>query len=473
MKKQIFKLKTISVLIVLIFLTNVSAQHASSAANDAARLMGEIQQSLKARNHDEVIEKATRLLVLMPKSSDVYVVRGTGYMLKGETEKAVADFNKGFELGINPKMEVSTRKLRAIAQFKLKRYDEAIEDFSFLIQKESGDFRAYLQRGWSFFYKGNHRAAVADFDSTLKLSPQEKGVRRYRAVSHYELGNYEKAVEDINEEIRINPAPLAEVYKTRANAYRKLGKTELAEADEKKFAEMAEMNVKRSDQPSQLNVAPKPQAKLEELIEKAQGHFGRHEWDAAIQGYNEIISLLGDDSEGLYAVYFSRGRCFYEKGNLERALVDYNEVIKRRPDLSGGFTFRGEVYLKKNELDLALSDFTRAIKLDSTDILAYRRRAEAYNLKQDYDNAVKDCGDVIRLDPKYQSAWYLRADSYFKKGDFKAALKDITEYIKLKNTDAEAYSFRAKIYRKLNDEKAAEADEKRAVMLTDSTEINE
>lgn len=469
MKNQIFKLKAVTVLIVLIFLSNASAQQAASARSEADRLASEIQQSLKARNGGEVVEKATRLMELMPKSSDVYVVRGTGYMIEGEKEKAVADFNKAFEMGINPKMEVSTRKLRAIALFQLKKYDEAISDFSFLIKNDASDFRAYLQRGWSFFYKGNHQSALADFDSALKLSPQEKGVRRYRAVSHYELGNYEKAVEDINEEIKINPAPLAEVYKTRANAYRKLGKIELAEADEKKFAEM---NVKTSESPVQRDVAP-PLAKLEELLEKSQNHFGKREWDAAIQGYNEIIRMLGDDSEGLYAVYFSRGRCFYEKGNLERALADYNEVIRRRPDLSGGFTFRGEVYLRRNDLDSALSDFTKAIKLDSNDILAYRRRAEVYNLKKDYDNAIKDCGDVIRIDPKYQSAWYLRADSHFKKSDFKAALKDISEYIRLESTNGEAYSFRARIHRKLNDEKSAAEDEKRAIVLNNSSEINE
>lgn len=469
MKKTIFKLKAITFLIVLIFLSNASAQEAALSTEESKRLMAEIQVSLRAEKHDEVIEKSTRLLAIAPKSADVYILRGASFMIKGEKEKAINDFSQGLQFGLSPQMEIAARKMRAIVLFQTKKYDEAIPDYSFLIQKESSDFRGYVQRGWCFFYKGNHQAAIADFDSSLKLSPQEKGIRRYRAISHYRLGNYEKAVEDASEEIKINPGALAEVYKTRANAYRKLGKIELAESDEKKFAEMSAKSSSAGE------VSPKSnfQAKLEELIEKSQDHFRKGEWDAAIRAYNEIIELLGESDKALYAIYFSRGRCFYEKGNLDRALADYNEVIKRRPDLAGGFTFRGEVYLRRNELDSALDDFTRAIKLDSTDILAYRRRAEVYNLKKDYDNAVKDCDDVIRLDPKYQSAWYLRADSYFEKGDFKAALKDISEYIRLDDTSAKAYSLRAKTYRKLNDEKAAVADEKRAAELNNGRQSHE
>ncbi len=472
MKKQIFKLQAIAILIVSILLSNAAAQQDTSKSpqqNEVERLLTGIVQSLKSRDYDGMIEQSNRLLVLLPKSGDIYVFRGTGFVMKGEMEKGVADLTKGLELGVSPRAEVSTYKLRGVSLYQLKRYDEAIRDFNFLIQKDAGDFRAYVYRGSALAYKGNHQAALADFDSVIKLNPREKSVYRLRAVSHYQLGNYEKAIEDASEEIKINPEAHPETYKTRADAYRKLGKTELADADAKKFEELRA----KTPSPARQQQQESAQVRLEKLIEKAQDHFGKREWDAAIAVYDEIINLLGDNSEGLYAVYFSRGRCFYEKGNLDRALADYNEVIKRRPDLSGGFTFRGEVYLQRNQLDLAVTDFTRAIKLNSSDILAYRRRAEAYNLKKDFDNAVKDCNEIIRLDPSYQSGWYWRADSYFQKGDYKAALNDITEFIRLDNLNGAGYSLRAKVYRKLNDDKAADADEKRAILLANNSQSHE
>jgi len=198
MKKRIFKLKAISVLIVLILLSNVSAQEASPE-DEVKQLMAQIESSLKARNHDDVIDKSTKLLAIKPKFGDIYAIRGTAYMMKGDKEKALADFSQGIKLGVNPKMAVAAHKMRAILLYQAKRYDEAIQDFSFLIEKEPSEFRAYVQRGWSFFYKGNHQAALADFDAALKLNPQETGIRRFRAQSHYQLGNYEKAVEDISE----------------------------------------------------------------------------------------------------------------------------------------------------------------------------------------------------------------------------------------------------------------------------------
>jgi tetratricopeptide (TPR) repeat protein len=468
MKKRIFNPAVVFIFTALIFLSNVAAQEASQA-EEGRRLMAEMQASLKEGRHDDVIQKSTRLLEISPKSADVYIVRGASFLATGEKEKAVADFSQGLRLGLTPKMEVAAHMMRSLTLFQLKRYEEAIKDYTFLIQADSSDFRGYVQRGWSFFYLGNHQAAIADFDSALKLSPHETGIRRYRAISHNHLGNYEKAIEDITEEIKINPQALAEVYKIRAESYRKLGKIELAEADEKKFTEKSA----HVPPPVPVKPAPSPQSRLVELFDKAQNHFQKNEWDAAIQTYNELLNLLGADHESAYGVYFARGRSFYEKGNLDAALADYNEVIKRRPNLASGYTFRGEVYIRKNQLDSAIGDFTKAVKLDAADILAFSRRAEAYNLKKDYDNAVKDSTEVIRLDPNFKSAWFWRANSYFEKGDFQAALKDISEYIRLDDNRIEAYSFRAKIHRKLKDEKAAFADEKKAEDLKNGSQIHE
>jgi tetratricopeptide (TPR) repeat protein len=460
MNKQNFKIVVLLLNFFLVFYA-VQAQENPRAA-EAQQLLNQALASLTEEKYDDTIEKITKVLEIYPKSGDIYSIRALAYKGKNDNDKAIDDLTKALSLQISPDGELRSRKLRGMMFYEKKKYDEAIKDLDFAIAKDSSDFRAFVFRGWSYYFKSDYEPAIADFNAALKLSPQEKEIRRFRAQAYFYLGNYEKAIEDINEELRVNKTPAAEAYKIRANAYRKLGKNDLAEADEKKFVELGG-KIEQNIQPK------KPQTgedKLKGLLEKSQKHFENEEWDSAIQVFTEIISFLDKTDENLYAVYFARGRSFYQSEKYDLALSDYNEVIKRRPDLSDGYTFRGEVYIVQNQLDLALFDFNKAIRIDPKNILAYRRRAEVYSLKKEYDKVIKDCDEVLKLDPKFMSAWFYRAEAYFEKGNYQAALSDISEYIKLESSNSGAYSFRAKVYRKLGEEKLAKADEQKAEQLS-------
>lgn len=58
-----------------------------------------------------------------------------------------------------------------------------------------------------------------------------------RGICHYILGNSDKAVEDMGKVIAIDPK-WVNAYKVRGAAYTKLGKLDLAAADQKKVAEL-------------------------------------------------------------------------------------------------------------------------------------------------------------------------------------------------------------------------------------------
>lgn len=459
MNKKLFKL-SILFLNLLFFITALQAQEDPRKA-EADRLIKQALVSLQEKRYDNSIEDLNKVLEIYPNSGEIYGMRALALMGKNEKEKAIDDVTKALSLPISPASEIRNRKMRGMLFYQTKRYDEAIKDFDVAISKNPADFKDFLFRGWSYFYSNKFEPAIADFNSALKISPGEIGIRRFRAQAYNNLGEYDKAVEDITEELRINQKPPAEAYKIRANAYRKLGKIEAAEADEKKFVELGG-TIEPNIPPKKVQTS---QEKLGELLQKSQQHFEHKEWDSAIQILNEIIALLDKNDENLYAIYFVRGRSLYEKEKYAEALNDYNEVIRRKPDMADGYTFRGEVYIKQNQLDLALFDFNKAIRLDPKNILAFRRRAEVAFLKKEYDNAIKDCDEVLRQDPKFLSAWFWRAEAYFEKNDYKAALSDISEFMKLENSNPDAYLFRAKVYRKLGDKKSAKADEEKAEQL--------
>jgi tetratricopeptide (TPR) repeat protein len=450
----------IKLLLILVLLCSLDFFAQTNPQNEAQKLLEDIAVSLRDKKYDEVIFKANRVIELSPKSGDVYTIRGMAYFFKTEREKAVVDFTKALELGVEPALEVSTYQIRATALFQLKRYDEAIKDYNILIQNDPADFRGFVYRGWSFFHKKAYEPAIRDFDSALKLNPNAPGVRRFRGDAHLSLGNYEKAVQDATDEMRLSPKE-AESYKIRAAAYRKLGKLKEAEADEKTFDTMSRPTGAGVQQAADQT----PEQKLDQLLEAGKKHFDNQEYDAAINIYGEVLELIGSDSKSAFAIYFIRGRSFYEKGDLDSALKDYNTVIMQSPDLANGYVFRGEIYLKRKQYESALKDFTKALELDSKDLLAYRRRSEVYYLTQEYDNAIKDATEVLKIDPKYQSGWYYRAVSYLEKGDYQSAVGDFNEFIKLEPSVAHAFESRAEALRKLGKVKEAEADEKKAAEL--------
>jgi tetratricopeptide (TPR) repeat protein len=64
---------------------------------------------------------------------------------------------------------------------------------------------------------------------------------------------------------------------------------------------------------------------------------------------------------------------------MEKALADYNELIRLYPDDADAYKLRGDLNLSQGDLAKALSDYTAAIKCDpGSNSSAYLARANAY-----------------------------------------------------------------------------------------------
>jgi tetratricopeptide (TPR) repeat protein len=55
---------------------------------------------------------------------------------------------------------------------------------------------------------------------------------------------------------------------------------------------------------------------------------------------------------------------YFSKGDYDRALTDYDQVIQLDPRLALPYTNRGNVYVNKGDYDGALIDYNQAIQLD-------------------------------------------------------------------------------------------------------------
>ena len=99
------------------------------------------------------------------------------------------------------------------------------------------------------------------------------------------------------------------------------------------------------------------------------------QWDKAIGDYDEAIRLKPDFAFALN----NRGNAYYGKGHFDRAIKDYDLAIRLKPDFSEAFGNRGNVYRKKGQIARAIKDYDKAIKLDSQEADYYNDRSEAYS----------------------------------------------------------------------------------------------
>jgi tetratricopeptide (TPR) repeat protein len=109
------------------------------------------------------------------------------------------------------------------------------------------------------------------------------------------------------------------------------------------------------------------------------------------------------------------------KGDLERAIVDFDAAIKLDPKLAVAYHDRGTAYGLRGDNDRAIADFTAAIKLDPKNAVAFNNRGFAYRNKGETDKALADFSDAIGLDPKYQVA-YFNPIAFYDRHEFDRAL---------------------------------------------------
>jgi tetratricopeptide (TPR) repeat protein len=127
--------------------------------------------------------------------------------------------------------------------------------------------------------------------------------------------------------------------------------------------------------------------------------------DRQIRGCTQIIERGKRESmEWRSYAYYNLGLAYQKKGEVDRAIADYNKAIKLDPKYAGAYLNRGAAYYRKGEVDRAIADYNKAIKLDPNDANAYNNRGAAYQKKGDKDQAIADFRKALEIDPSHQNA---------------------------------------------------------------------
>jgi lipoprotein NlpI len=128
--------------------------------------------------------------------------RGNAYYVKGDNDKAIADYSEAIRL--NPK-DAAVFSHRGSAYLAKGQHDRAIADYSQAIQLNPKDATAFNNRGNAYYANGDHERAIADYNQVIQIDP--KNARSYlnRGLANLYLGASAKAQADLNQASALDP----------------------------------------------------------------------------------------------------------------------------------------------------------------------------------------------------------------------------------------------------------------------------
>ncbi len=129
------------------------------------------------------------------------------------------------------------------------------------------------------------------------------------------------------------------------------------------------------------------------LHQQAAEAVDAEKYEDAIKLYASLIDGNVDDA----IAYFGRGTAYSAQGDHDRAIADFDEVIRIDPKAAQAFYVRAISWAQKNEVDRAIADCTSAIELDAKQRGAYELRAELWTKKGEPEKAEKDKAAAAEL----------------------------------------------------------------------------
>ena len=188
---------------------------------------------------------------------------------------------------------------------------------------------------------------------------------------------------------------------------------------------------------------------------------GKEDLRLAVQYYDKAIEM--DVSLSLKDAYYHRSDAKFRSGDLQGALADANEAVKRNPDNIINFWLRGIIKSTNRDWPGAIADYDRVIEINPQYAAAYYNRGIAKRKSGDLPGAIADYDRVIEINPQYAPAYNNRGIANSKLGHHEDAIADYDRAIEINPQDAIAYNNRGNAKDELGDHEDAIADYDRAI----------
>ena len=182
---------------------------------------------------DKAIEDFNRAISIKPDHAYYFISRGRIYYNLKEFGETIEDFKTAIQ--INPEISCFryddvytpyTSWLNRLCDRK-SNYLKRVEKLSKDIRRNQHDASRYFKRGKAYYELGHfdashYPAALADFNESLQLEPNNENVLVYRGLTLIKLQQYDSAIDAFSRALSLKPDYLS-AYKYRGIAYYEKG----------------------------------------------------------------------------------------------------------------------------------------------------------------------------------------------------------------------------------------------------------
>lgn len=148
------------------------------------------------------------------KSHCFFLLGDIYYHVYSEKEKAESFYKKSLEL--YPEHQAARDVLKSIVDDNMAQgakglsiekgvefgkrgmHDEAIVEFTRIINAEPNNANAYVNRGLAYRMKGEIDQAISNYDQAIEISPDSPNLYNVRAIAYFLKQNYSKSWDDIH-----------------------------------------------------------------------------------------------------------------------------------------------------------------------------------------------------------------------------------------------------------------------------------
>jgi len=248
---------------------------------------------------------------------------------------------------------------------------------------------AFLDRGLLFLRLGDFETAIPAFTDALDLRPDFSQAYFWRGRAHHRMqdfdheivpgidrgADFESALADYNQTIRLDPENIW-AYISRSLLHQETGNFALAMGDRSQAIRLDPNNALAYVNSGTLHNA-----------------MGNH--TQAIADFDKALHI----DPNYAAAYYNRGFTHKAMGNHALAIADLTEAIRLNPHYAVAYNNRGAAHNAMGNHALAIADLTEAIRLDPNFAAAHINRGAAHNARGNLNRAIADFETALRIEP--------------------------------------------------------------------------
>jgi tetratricopeptide (TPR) repeat protein len=297
---------------------------------------------------------------------------------------------------------------------KKGNFERALEEYNKALEKEPYPGRVYLNKGIIYFRLGDYQRAEQEFLKELEVDPMDERSYNNLSVLYRLQGKPDQAIENAQRAIQVKPY-YPEAYINLALAYKENGDLEKAkEILDQGMGNIPDFLYANFVRASFYQSEGKLDSALSEY-KKITAHHGKK--DAVVYDLETLFSKEQRSEKDLKAkAFYNLGLIYAQKGQLERAEINFLKAIDLSPDFSEAYANLGTLYDGLKEYAKAATRFEIAIRLDPENPIYHFNLGLVYAKTNKLEDAIFQFRKTLEIDPDFYEAvqmLYL-ADSLLK-----------------------------------------------------------